>query len=175
MWRPLPGGERPEVYALLDGARDPRIYRIANAPRVQSFCLMGRHVAPELARAAPWLVYLGRRAPTTTELVRDGWGKSWGVFIASRAILHDLRRHFRKLLVVGTEEGRTLLFRFYDPRVLRVYLPTCRRDELRQVFGPVDRFDLEDETGGALRAFRFDPRARDGIGLITESEEVARV
>ncbi|HYE90913.1 MAG TPA: hypothetical protein VEA38_07840, partial [Terriglobales bacterium] len=61
------------------------------------------------------------------------------------------------------------------PRVLRVYLPTCRRDELRQVFGPVDRFDMEDETGGALRGFRFDLRARDGIGLITESEEVARV
>jgi hypothetical protein len=30
-----------------------------------------------------------------------------------------------------------LLFRYYDPRVLRVYLPSCRPSELETVFGPV--------------------------------------
>ena len=151
---------------LLDGARDPRIYRLANAPRIQSFCLYGRNLSPVLMRAAPWLVYLGRRSPTTTELLREGWGRSWGVFLASRAILHDLRRHFRKLLVVRTEDARTLMFRFYDPRVLRVYLPTCHREELRQFFGPVDRFDVEDDTGGALLEYRAELARRDSPGLV---------
>jgi hypothetical protein len=172
LWRPLPNGDRPEIYALLDGARDPRIYRLANAPRIQSFCLFGRRIDPALARAAPWIVYLGRRSPVTTELLREGWGKSWGVFVASRGILHDLRRHFRRLLMVKTEDARTLLFRFYDPRVLRVYLPTCRAEELRQVFGPVDRFDVEDDTGATMIEYRFEPRRREGPLVMERSLRV---
>lgn len=37
-----------------------------------------------------------------------------------------------------------MLFRFYDPRVLRLYLPTCTSTELEQVFGPVGTFFTED-------------------------------
>ena len=54
-----------------------------------------------------------------------------------------------------TEEGQELYFRYYDPRVLRTYLPTCTPDELEQVFGPVLEYALEDEVEETLLRFRF--------------------
>ena len=88
-------------------------------------------------------------------LLDEGWGRSWGVF----ATIHDstaLRRHLRRFLKVHDEDGREMVFRFYDPRVLRVYLPTCRRDELAQVFGPVSSYLTEGVEGETLIDFRFD-------------------
>lgn len=43
-----------------------------------------------------------------------------------------------------------MLFRFYDPRVLRLYLPSCTTEELDRVFGSVERFILEDGSGEML-------------------------
>ena len=54
-------------------------------------------------------------------------------------------RHFRQFLRVRDEAGREFFFRFYDPRVLRVYLPTCNSEELRTFFGPVELFSMEGE------------------------------
>jgi hypothetical protein len=47
---------------------------------------------------------------------------------------------------VKTEQGKMLYFRFYDPRVLRIFLPTCDAMQLRELFGDaIDSFILEDE------------------------------
>jgi hypothetical protein len=55
-----------------------------------------------------------------------------GIFASAREDIEGLRRQLRRLLRVQTEEGKTLLFRFYDPRVLRLYLPSA---EIATVFG----------------------------------------
>jgi len=47
--------------------------------------------------------------------------------------------------MVKTEDGEQLYFRFYDPRVLRVFLPTCDERQLRDFFGPIDYFLCESE------------------------------
>ena len=36
-----------------------------------------------------------------------------------------LRHHLKGFLRVRGESGQKMMFRYYDPRVLRVYLPTC--------------------------------------------------
>ena len=54
----------------------------------------------------------------------------------------------------GDERGVRMLFRFYDPRVLRTYLPTCVSDELNQVFGPVEYFVTEAEESATVLEFR---------------------
>ena len=64
-----------------------------------------------------------------------------------------MRQHFRSLVNVHDADGRPMFFRFYDPRVLRVYLPTCNPAESRQVFGPVRTFCLEAEDPGTLVAY----------------------
>jgi len=46
-----------------------------------------------------------------------------------------------------------MIFRWYDPRVLRVYLPTCTASELRTVFGPVERYLVDRADGDGLIEF----------------------
>jgi hypothetical protein len=96
----------------------------------------------ELAGFGPWLVRL-TPAGLLEDLVRDGWGKSWGVYLTCDAGLADVRRHLRKFLMAKLPDGREVYFRFYDPRVLRTYLPACLPDEMASFFGPIRRYILE--------------------------------
>ena len=66
----------------------------------------------------------------TTALPRD----SWGVLVESDRSLAELLAHFQQFVTVRSPEGEGRLFRFYDPRVLPVYLETASREE-REPFG----------------------------------------
>jgi len=146
-----PGGSAaPEVFAVLDGARDERIYRAVYDSRLDHECLFAGDISYDLAAAAPYLVRLEREAAFTRWLLEHGWGRSFGIFAWSRADLEALRRHFRRVLQVKDEGGRRLYFRYYDPRVLRRYVPTCTAAELRELFGPLVRLFAEGEQGQVL-------------------------
>jgi hypothetical protein len=81
--------------------------------------------------------------------------KHWGIFLTSRADLRSLRNHFRRFLMVLDPDGRKLYFRYYDPRVLRVYLPTCNAEEREIVYGDVvEGYWCEDERGKRMESFR---------------------
>jgi hypothetical protein len=168
LWPTTEGQSPGKVYALLDGARDPRIYSILRRSLVDFCSLYSGEISQELAEVSPYLVAVAKWSQLTSRLIELGWGKSWGVFLTSTATLQDLRQHFRRLLQVQDESGRRLLFRFYDPRVLRVYLPTCTCDELRWVFGPVLRFVIEGERAGDPISARLDETAlvMEGIAEI---------
>jgi hypothetical protein len=58
-----------------------------------------------------------------------------------------LYKHLRKFLIVQSEEGKEMYFRYYDPRVLRVFLPTCEPAQLKEFFGPIEAFLAENEQG----------------------------
>ena len=47
-------------------------------------------------------------------------------------------------MIVKDEAGRKLYFRFYDPCVLRVFLPTGSSQQLLQMFGPIQQFIVDD-------------------------------
>ena len=55
--------------------------------------------------------------------------------------------------MVYDEDGKPLYFRYYDPRVLRAFLPTCNADDLKVLFGPVDDYLLESEDGADVLRF----------------------
>jgi len=57
-------------------------------------------------------------------------------------------------LVVHDPDGKPMYFRYYDPRVLRTYLPTCNAQELETIAGPVEWFLVEAEDSSI--ALRFD-------------------
>jgi len=44
-------------------------------------------------------------------------------------------------------------FRFYDPRVMRVFLPTCTPEDTTQFFGPIQNYLVEDESPEQLLRF----------------------
>ena len=56
--------------------------------------------------------------------------------------------------MVGT--SKPLYFRWYDPRVLREYLPTCNAEELRTIFGSIDAFIVEGVAPKTAHRFSFD-------------------
>ncbi|WP_437768476.1 DUF4123 domain-containing protein [Sorangium sp. So ce281] len=148
------GAEADLVYAVLDGARDAAISDSVRSSDLPHCCLLAGELGPELAQVAPYLVRLQRSGELTRRLLRLGWGKSWGIFLATPSPLETVRRHLRRLLRVLGPDGAAMFFRYYDPRVLRTYLPTCNAGELGEVFGPVLRYAVEGEDGGELVVFR---------------------
>jgi hypothetical protein len=146
------------VWAVLDGARDKRVYSAVVGCYTDNCCLYSGDLPSDLKLAAPYLVSLDPEDRTTQYILRRGWGNSWGVFLRSTSRMETLRRHLKSLLIVKDQRGRRLLFRCYDPRVLRVYLPTCWPAELETVFGPVKAFMVEGADSGTVIQYRVDDK-----------------
>jgi len=140
------------LYAALDAARDPRLLARVCDEQAPARCLF-HGVPPQVQEASPWLADLTDHEFLRSWLAEQALGRSSGVFLASEAGLDALERHCRTFLRVKREDGRTLLFRWWDPRVLRVYLPTCTPAELDHVFGPVTTFWVEDRDPDLLLGF----------------------
>lgn len=145
-----------KVCAVLDCARDERIFTAVERCHLDKSCLYAGRIPWVLQRAAPHLVVLDPADAFTHFLVDEGWGDSWGIYLRTELPMLDVRRHLRSFLRVRDEAGKYLIFRWYDPRVLRVYLPTCLAPELRAVFGPVEAFYCEGTSPSRLVEYRFD-------------------
>jgi hypothetical protein len=150
-----PEGPRQNIWMILDGARSIEIFRMLLACHLEYECLYSGTLSPELEMAAPYLVQLDHGYKDTHQFISRAWGNSWGVFLRSETSLKKLRRHLREFLIVRDERGNRLAFRYYDPRVLRVYLPTCTASELRTVFGPIECFWTETEGSDIMLQFCF--------------------
>ena len=151
-----PKGPRLDVWAVLDGARDPNIWWMVDRSSLQHACLYAGSLSTQLERAAPYLVQLEFDEAQTIRLLNRGWGQSWGILLQSNATLNVLQRHLRRFLIVGGPAGKPLLFRYYDPRVMRVFLPTCSSSQLDELFGPIDRILTEGASAEQLLEFRLD-------------------
>lgn len=137
------------VYAVIDGASVPDLGlpQLLYKHQPEHICLYRGELEPDLAATAPYLVKLEHDHPFTKLVLKEGWGKHWGIFAVTGTDvnLHAVRKHFRMFLMVVNPEGKTVYFRYYDPRVLRTYLPTCNAEEMEYVFGPVSSYIVEDE------------------------------
>jgi hypothetical protein len=152
---PANAAANTSVWAVLDGARDKSIYYMLRDSGLDYLCLYSGFLQRELQLAAPYIVELSQDGAFTRRLLEHAWGNSWGIFVTTRNG-PNLRHHLRKFLRVRNEAGKILVFRYYDPRVMRVYLPTCWTEELKTVFGPVERYLMEDKTAQNLLEFKFD-------------------
>jgi len=148
--------ETNSIYAVLDGASIPLLRDKLYEHDPEYVCLYAGDLEPDMEEVAPYLVRLERDSPFCHWVLSEGWGNHWGVFVSTEEDLRTLRKHFRTFLLVQDPEGKTLYFRYYDPRVLRVYLPTCNDDEAQAVFGPVQWYVMESEEEGELIRFRPD-------------------
>ena len=143
------------VWAILDCARDARIYPALRTSQLDYLCLYSGRLHPEVEAAAPHLIELSPNYRFTPKLIEMGWGRSWGVFVRIEDGA-NLRSHLRKFLRVRDDSERTLIFRYYDPRVLRIFLPTCQPDQLSTFFGPIHSYLVESPDGRSVIDYRFD-------------------
>ena len=98
-----------------------------------------------LQSVAPFLFSFDNKGEFNNYFLDTGWGDSWGILINADVSFDVLHKHLRRFLIVKTEDGIELYFRFYDPRVLRIFLPTCDLKQLVEFFGPIQSFLMEDE------------------------------
>lgn len=158
LWQSLISGEQPNVYAILDGARDKRIEPMLNNGTLEYACLYQGKLSYAMQRAAPHIVKLERNHPLTRKILRLGWGHSWGIFCVCSAdvAIVSIRNNFRRIAKVKAPGGKVLVFRYYDPRVLRDFLPTCNTQQLSTIFGPVKKILYENEAATAMLTNRID-------------------
>ena len=147
---------RRDVWMIADAARHPRIFAMLQELHLEYYCLYSGPLPPALEMAAPYLVHFDYDDPGTHHFLQNAWGNSWGVFLKCASHARSLRRHLREFLVMRDSDGNRLVFRYYDPRVLRVYLPTCTLEELRTFFGPIECFWVEDETSDLILHYSCD-------------------
>lgn len=131
------------LYGVVDGAQDLEL-------AYEAKCLYGQEIvtlfeggmAPALADVAPYVVPVD---PNTGYLENwaSRWGKNAGVLLTTSAGRDELCRHLRAIFVVQDDKGQQYFFRFYDPRVLRVFPSTCTVKEALEFFGPIRFFLCE--------------------------------
>src|ERR1700758_3214926 len=92
--------------AILDAARDPKVLETLRKSDQRYQSLYEGAKGEELAEFAPYLVELPSDSALIESLVRDGWGKSWGIFLTAASDYRETRRHFRRFLLVKAPDGR---------------------------------------------------------------------
>jgi hypothetical protein len=132
-------------HIILDGAKLDLELNIAKELNPEFDSLYRGEPEESLATVAPYIFSVERGQEFESWYFEKGWGDAWGVLVYADKELKTLRKHFRHFLMVQTEDKQQLYFRFYDPRVLRIFLPTCDEEQLEDFFGPVDYFICEDE------------------------------
>jgi pSer/pThr/pTyr-binding forkhead associated (FHA) protein len=157
------GGLQP-LFAVLDAARDPEISTILAESKEQHESLF-EAANGNVAHFAPYLARLPEESVLLETLIRQGWGNSWGVYLKSNKSLKEVRSHIRRFLMVRLPEGREVYFRYYDPRVLRLFLPTCTPDEINMFFGPVTCFLMEAEEPNVLLQFINHGRGAEKVAV----------
>jgi hypothetical protein len=143
------------LYALIDGAQAFELAFSARLMGHELYTIFSGDLAEPLADVGPCLAVIGERSAFVQKWL-EHMGSHAGVLFESAAHFEAVYAHLRSVFVATDEEGQEYFFRFYDPRVLRTFLPTCRDDELREFFGPVERWIVETEDASAFTTFEFD-------------------
>lgn len=147
----------PDLYAVLDAARDERVRVLLQESVDEHASLYEGLPGHVLSEVAPYLVRFTEGSRLLRDLIEEGWGRGFGVFLRSPAGFSAVRRHLRHFLMVHDErKGARVYFRFYDPSVLREFLPIASARQRAQLFRDVGAFIME---GEALEILRFDAPA----------------
>lgn len=154
VWRALAAEPGP-LHAVLDVARSLRIQELLRESVDEARSLYEGPRGVVLADVAPRLVRFSKGSRLLERLVREGFGERWGVYLTCGRPFKEVRAHLRRFLIVTEEEtSERLYFRYYDPAVLRVFLPTCGPRQREQLFGEIGSFLMEGERGDLVRFSR---------------------
>ena len=133
-------------YILLDGARLEHQLHRARELNGAHLSLYKGSADEFLEDVGPFLFADSQETQFREWYKENGWNNAWGILVDTNATFEECCKHFRKFLLVKTEDDQELYFRFYDPRVLKIFLPTCDEKQIIEFFGPVEKFIVEGET-----------------------------
>ncbi|MCX6874539.1 MAG: DUF4123 domain-containing protein [Verrucomicrobia bacterium] len=125
------------TYTILDGAACEELLPMLEEHDPDHCCLYAGDLDDDVEEVAPYLIRLEADHPFTAWLLEAIGHKPWGIFCKAPSTLRELRKHFRQFLIVKGPDGESLYFRYYDPRVLTVFLESCDAKQLEMIFGVV--------------------------------------
>ena len=129
-----------DTYAVIDGAACPELRFKIYDYQPEYACLWSGKLEPDLEEVAPYMVKLEKNSVFTEWLLSNGHDKHWNVLVESDLDKEPFRKQIRKLLLARTPNGDTIVFRFYDPRVLNLYINNSLSIDLVPFFTGVSRF-----------------------------------
>lgn len=91
------------------------------------------------------------------QLAAYGWGHGWGVYLTSRQQIAIVRNHLRRFQTLLTPDGAEFQFRFFNPALLRSFLPTLSAGEAKTLFGPMSAILAEGVSADELMLFMPGP------------------
>ncbi|MBZ9613422.1 DUF4123 domain-containing protein [Rheinheimera maricola] len=147
--------EEQYVYAVVDGAACPELRFKLYEWQPFSSCLWSGTLEPDLEEVAPYMVVLERDSAFTLWLIKEGWDNHWNIFVQSPLEPKSFRKQIRKLQLVRSPEAKTLMFRFYDPRVMHVFLPTCDSEQNQELFSGVSSLYYPLAQNGVIKQARL--------------------
>lgn len=136
-------------FMLLDGAQDNHIYSFAQNA-LDSMCFYKGITHEELIKAAPYLVRITPESSVFERFFKKFWGQSWGMVIASDSSMETVYLHLKKFQKLRRSTGMNILFRYYDPRVLRHFMNAATDDEIEKFSGEIKGFFMENVDGTPL-------------------------
>ncbi|NJO18675.1 MAG: DUF4123 domain-containing protein [Thioploca sp.] len=149
------GKQHETLFAILDAARDEKILAtllFETAPDTYQSLFEGLR-AQKLIKVSPYLVQLSGQPQLLKTLIDTGWGNSWGIYLTCAQPFHQLLEHLRSLTMVTLEDGKKAFFRFYDLRVLRVFLKICSQEQGMEFFGSINSYWMEGKEATQLLQF----------------------
>lgn len=142
---------RPEpLFALLDATQEKKVLKMLEESGEDYRSL---YKDSQNAAIAPYLVTFSANSELLRQMVQQGWGRSWGVYLTCPLQLTQLRDYFRRELMVSLPDGAELFSRFYDPRFFRTFLDSCSKQEGEKFFGPVTSYLMEAEKSEIILEF----------------------
>lgn len=154
------------LYALVDAARSDQVLpKLASGQCNYQSLFVGTEKEP-LFSAGPFILSPSKDRSLFEWFATEAWGKSMVLFFTSQAPYDQLLHHLQSLLKVITEEDDELFFRYYDPRVLRNYLPNCDTASSWRFMGPITRLMVEAEEGERLLCWK-----RETLGSLPTCDE----
>lgn len=177
--QPLPQNDGM-LYAALDGAVFEDLPSDLSTLDCAPQSLYLGAVDPAVAAVGPWLVTLGARGDRSKALTwvqEQAARRPCGIVIRSRTTGVVLRRHLRSLNLVQVPKTGTVLFRWYDPRILPAVLHVLTPPQRTRFYGPVDAFSVIERSGHEVElALRPLPDSVPERGLLCfDADQMARL
>ena len=167
----LPDGER-SLYAIIDAGRDPYVIpHMLEAMASNVECLFKGNAKKDLGDQTAWIAEIDRHERLLEWLIEEGWSKRQALFALSDLPLKRFATHLRKFTKVIDADGIEHFFRFYDPQVLRQYLPVFDQKQHDLFFRGITACFVEDNRDPAM-ILRY--RSEDGA-LVSEAVEIDRL
>ncbi len=157
------------LYALLDGARVPKLWVMLEELKLEHVPLFRESPKEDITHVTPFLARIDPQGVAPEWLTFQPEALENAIFLTSSAALDALLAHFRRYLLVHDSGGKDVYFRFYDSRVLPIFLEAITPAEARGFFGPVSRFFVRDPDSGTAEA----PVAFKGWNLPPEARGLA--